>query len=299
MPIIWLNLLGENKVKHFANRLLLFVSLIYSSLLIAQTSDQAAIARLLELSDIPTQASIDEILALAGEASTNEMRQQFVFTALIQIGPSTSGDNFAKSVLDDVAAGPALQRAALGYLAEHPSSWMEPYALSYMDVAQHAAIRCMAAYLAGRLGLAAQKSTLIAIINNDDNGDWRMDAAIGLAHLSDVTEFPPLLAATSLRDWDKNLVQQYHDFIWVDDTDKDTMVGTLYQRSETFLVLAAFRYMLENNRGDLLKQYRIVGEDQDQNVVIQRKSFEAMVRILGYSVSGDIDAVQITKLPLL
>jgi len=60
------------------------------------TTEEIAIPCLVVLSQIPTQASIDEVLALAQEGSTNQMRQQFVFAALVQIGPSNSAYQYAK-----------------------------------------------------------------------------------------------------------------------------------------------------------------------------------------------------------
>ena len=63
----------------------------YTTITKAATDDQTAVNRLLQLSTIPTQASIDEAIALGSEGSTNKMRQQYVFTVLIRIGPSGSG----------------------------------------------------------------------------------------------------------------------------------------------------------------------------------------------------------------
>lgn len=52
---------------------LLILSAMVSQVVPAQTPEDQAIPRLMQLSRIPTAASVDEILDLAAEGSTNQM----------------------------------------------------------------------------------------------------------------------------------------------------------------------------------------------------------------------------------
>ncbi|NRA71194.1 MAG: hypothetical protein HRU24_09235 [Gammaproteobacteria bacterium] len=268
----------------------------------AITPEEVAVPRLLVLSEISRQASIDEVLALANEGSVNEMRQQFVFTALIRIGASHSGDAYAKTVLDAGTASVTTLRGALGYLASHPASWMNHYAQTYISPDKPGAVRSMAANLAGRLGLTNQKSTIITILNNNSYGNWRIHAALGLAHLVGRDEFKTLLAASSLGAWDKKLVTQYNDFLASPEQEKDVLAKKLMRRSEQFLALAALEYLLSHNKTALLKQYHIiknVEKDGSTSIAVSSDYYRSLFRILGYQVTGDIDAFEIEKLPLI
>jgi len=55
--------------------------------------------------------------------------------------------------------------------------------------------------------------------------------------------------------------------------------------------------MLENNKTELLKTYVVRGDDV--SVTITHPVFEALLRILGYDISGNINAIIITKKTLL
>ena len=264
----------------------------------AITPEEVAVPRLLVLSEISTQASIDEVLALANEGSVNEIRQQFVFTALIRIGASHSGDAYAKTVLDAGTASVTTLRGALGYLASHPTSWMTSYAQTYISPDKPAAIRSMAANLAGRLGLTNQKSTIVTILNDNSYGNWRIHAALGLAHLVGRDEFNTLLAASSLGGWDKKLVTQYNDFLASPASEKELLIDNLLERSEVFLVLEVFNYLLKNKKILLLKKHSIVKGDE-HNIEVNTAYYQAFFRKLGYTVTGNIDVFQVEKLPLI
>ena len=264
----------------------------------AITPEEVAVPRLLVLSEISTQASIDEVLALANEGSVYEIRQQFVFTALIRIGASHSGDAYAKTVLDAGTASVTTLRGALGYLASHPASWMNHYAQTYISPDKPGAVRSMAANLAGRLGLTNQKSTIITILNNNSYGNWRIHAALGLAHLVGRDEFKTLLAASSLGAWDKKLVTQYNDFLASSASEKELLIDKLLERSEVFLVLEVFDYLLKNKKILLLKKHSIVKGDE-HNIEVNTAHYQAFFRKLGYTVTGNIDDFQVEKLPLI
>ncbi len=252
----------------------------------------------MQLSTIPTQASIDEVIALASEGSTNVMRQQFVFTALIRIGPSVSADAYAKGILDTGTASAKNLQGALAYLSSHPESWMIPYVATYIQPSQAGIIRSMAAYLAGRLNLTDQKNNILTVMADTTIADDRIHAALGLSHLITGTEFNTVIDGSSMRSWDKKLIHRYHVFNWVSNDEKDKLVSTLYQRSETFLVLTAYEYLLTNNKIDLLKRLKIINEDNG-NAAITYPPMQAIVRMLGYQISGTYDAAKITKSALM
>ena len=226
-------------MKRFYLSVLMSVSLSVSSFVMAATPDNTAIDRLVQLSTIPTQASIDEVIALGSEGCTHQLRQQYVFTALIRIGPSVSGDAYAKGVLDAGSASAINVQGALAYLSSHPQSWMAPYVDIYIQANQAGTIRSMAAYLAGRLNLTQHKSNMLAVMADKTIADDRIHAALGLSHFITGGEFNTLIDSSTMRDWDKKLIHRYNDFHWATDEKKDELVSSLYQRSETFLVLAA------------------------------------------------------------
>jgi len=265
----------------------------------AITPEEEAIPRIIELSQTqqPTQATIDEVLALAQEGSTNQMRQQFVWTALIQIGPSNSGDQYAKDTLDDAASPIRSKQGALGYLAEHPAPWMVPYAEQYIVDTFDGEARAMAAYLAGALNLSAQVDTIKSILSNSSYGDARQQAMYGLAKLIPSTEFTAFIDTTDLNQWDKTLAKQLNDFLQTDVTSKETKIPFLLRRSEMIFPLAAMQYMLESNNTELIKQYVVNGDESTIN--LNSVVYEKLLRILGYEITGNIDAIVITKKPLL
>lgn len=258
--------------------------------------EEIAIPRLVELSQIPTQASINEVIALAQEGSTNEMRQQFVFTALVQIGPSNSGDEFARSILDDDASPIRMMQGALGYLAEHPESWMVPYAEKFIANTYDGSIRSMAAYLAGSLNLTGQIPTIKEIITNNTYGNIRNEAVYGLARLVPVTEFDTTIDASNLRDWDKTLAKTLNQFWQADEATKDRLVGQLLGRSEGIFPVSALRYILENNKTELIQKYIVRSDDTSLSVYPVHQN---TLRTLGYEISGNINAIVVTKKPLL
>jgi hypothetical protein len=286
-----------SKFKTHCLAALLFSSLLFSSLALA-TDDQTAVNRVIQLSTIPTQASIDEVISLGSEGSNNKMRQQFVFTALIRIGPSVSGDTYAKNILDTGTASAINIQGALAYLSSHPEAWMAPYVATYIQPNHAGIIRSMAAYLAGRLNLINQKNNILAIMDDTTIADDRIHAALGLSHLITGTEFNDVIDGSSMRAWDKKLIHRYNTFIWASNEEKDKLVSTLYQRSETFLVLTAYDYLLKNKKIDLLKRLKVINDD-DNNAVITHPPMQAVVRMLGYQINGTYDAAQINKLSLM
>jgi len=265
----------------------------------AITAEEIAIPRLIALSQTqqPTQATIDEVLALAQEGSTNQMRQQFVFTALIQIGPSNSADNYAKTILDDAASPIRSKQGALGYLAEHPTAWMVPYAEQYIADTFDGETRAMAAYLAGALNLTAQIDTIKSILNNTSYGDARQQAMYGLAKLLPTTEFTAFIDSTNLGQWDRKLAKQLNEFLQADITTKETKIPFLLRRSEMIFPLAAMRYLVEANKTELIKQYVVRGDSASLSV--SSLFYKRLLRILGYEITGNIDAVVITQKPLI
>ena len=263
-------------------------------------TDAEALPRLVQLSQTPGQASIDEVLSIAQEPTTNELRQQFVFTALIQLGPSTGGDEYAKSVLDNPASAPFNLRGALGYLAEHAQPWMAPYAEQYLAASYPGEVRTVAAYLAGQLGLQAQRDSVIAVVNNADYGEWRRLAAFGLAYLTDATEFQTVIEPSSLNIYEKRLVTQYSEFILADETVKEANISSLLRSSYIELQLAGLRYIVANNKTDLVLGYLIataVGDEQLMTVTDPK--YQLLLRILGYEITGDINNILINQRALL
>jgi len=265
----------------------------------AATDDQTAVNRLLQLITIPTQASIDEAIALGSEGSTNKMRQQYVFTVLIRIGPSVSGDAYAKGILDAGTASSINLRGALAYLAEHPTPWMEPYVAQYISPANDGSVRSMAAYLAGKLKITAQQSNITAVINDETVSDFRLDAALGLAHISSGDSFNTLITNSTLRSSDKSLIIKYNQFLSATNADKSEQVRRLYRSSQTILAMAAFNYMLANNKVDLLKELSVIRPDDQDQAVVSNNQLKAMLRMLGYQVSGSFATPQVTSAPLI
>jgi len=186
----------------------------------------------------------------------------------------------------------------MGYLSSHPQGWMTCYALTYIAADKVGEIRCMAANLAGKLGLTSSKADIVSILNNNSIGDWRIHAALGLAHLVDSDEFSTLLQASSLGSWDQKLVLEYHGFLSAMTEEKELAVNNLIRRSEHFLALLAFDFMLNQNKLSLFKQLGIVRGD-DESVEVSNPYFESFFRMLGYKVSGNIDEFQLDKLPLI
>lgn len=271
----------------------------YATVTKAATDDQTAVNRLLQLSTIPTQASIEEAIALGSEGSTNKMRQQYVFTVLIRIGPSVSGDAYAKGILDAGTASAINLRGALAYLAEHPTPWMTPYVEQYISASNDGSVRSMAAYLAGKLKLTAQLTNITAVLNDNSIGDLRLYAGLGLAHINSGDSFDTLITSSTLSASDKHLITQYHQFLSMSDVDKSAQAQRLYRSSQTILAMAAFNYMLAEKKTDLLTQLFIISEDEQGNAVVSNNQFKAMLRMLGYQVSGDFTAPQITVAPLI
>lgn len=264
------------------------------SAIAAITPEETAMMRLMQLSETPGQASVDEVLTLAAEGSTFPMRHQFIFVALTRLGPATSADNYAKSVLDAGTGSSELLRGALAYLTEHAQRAWGSYAATYLDATQPGEVRAMAAYLAGMLGLTAHKDTIISIVSNAAYGDWRLHAAMGLAYLQPVNEFTTTLNAAALNGEDTRLVTSYNAFLQASDTDKEAMLSSLLGRGEIPLQLIAMRYLLQQNKVDLLKNSGVVTGDAI-TVSFSTKPYQAIARILGYQVSGNIDAVSISR----
>jgi hypothetical protein len=271
----------------------------YSALSSAATDDQTAVNRLLQLSTIPTQASIDEAIALGSEGSTNKMRQQYVFTVLIRIGPSVSGDAYAKGILDLGTASAINLRGALAYLAEHPASWMNPYVAQYITASNDGLVRSMAAYLAGKLNMTDQKTNVNAVIADETIGNLRLYAALGLAQISSAVIFEPLITSSTLSASDKNLVIKYNQFLTMNDIDKAEKVKSLYRSSQTILAIAAFKYMLAEQKIALLKQLAIISEGDQGNAVVSNNQFKAMLRMLGYEVSGSFATPKVSTSALI
>jgi hypothetical protein len=271
----------------------------YSALSSAATDDQTAVNRLLQLSTIPTQASIDEAIALGSEGSTNKMRQQYVFTVLIRIGPSVSGDAYAKGILDLGTASAINLRGALAYLAEHPASWMNPYVAQYITASNDGSVRSMAAYLAGKLNMTDQKTNVNAVIADETIGNLRLYAALGLAQISSAVIFEPLITSSTLSASDKNLVIKYNQFLTMNDIDKAEKVKSLYRSSQTILAIAAFKYMLAEQKIALLKQLAIISEGDQGNAVVSNNQFKAMLRMLGYEVSGSFATPKVSTSALI
>lgn len=263
----------------------------------ALTPEDQAIPRILQLSKIPTVESVNEVIALAQEGSTNLMRQQFVFTALVQIGPSVAGDNYAKSILDNDNSPARSVQGALGYLAEHAASWMEPYAEKYLASSYNGETRSMAAYLAGALNMTAKVDIIKEVLNNSSYGGVRSQAAYGLAPLISAADFEVTIDATDLRDWDKELAKQINAFIQADEAIKSDKISSMLKRSEIIFPVTAMRYMLQSNNIELLKRYVIYGNDV--SVSIRYPNYETLLRILGYEITGNINNVVVTKKALL
>ena len=278
-----------------SNRSFLVGAVLLSTLAsqsVGAVTDEIAIQRLVELSRIPTSASVNEVIALATEGSTNEMRLQFAVTALIHIGPSLAGDAYIKSILGDVDSPPVSVKGALAYFAERPEIWMAPYATQFLADTYSGEIRSQAAYLAGALGMTAKIETIETVVNNNTYGDARLEAAYGLANLLPEAEFAATIDATGLSDWDKKLAKQLNTFLQADNSTKDGKVSSYLNKSEFILSLVAMRHMLETENEELLKHY--VVRESEIGIDVPSPMHNLMLRILGYEISGDIDNLTIS-----
>jgi hypothetical protein len=264
----------------------------------AITPEDQAIPRLVQLSKIPTAASVNEVIALAQEGSTNQMRLQFVMTALIQIGSSTAGDAYVKGILDN-ANSPAMSvKGGLVYLAQRPEPWMNPYAEKFLATTYDGETRCMAAKLAGALGLTTSVNIIEQIISTSSyDTRARAQAAYGLANLIPVANFTPVIDATDIVDWDKSLAKKLNVFLQANDTDKAAQMGQILKRSEFIFPLAGMRYILQTNNTTLLKQYVVQGNST--SITIPSKAHQLFIRMLGYQITGNINSIVISKISAL
>jgi len=275
----------------------LLICTLSAPLYAAITPEEQVIPRIVQLSKIPTTESVNEVIALAQEGSTNKMRLQFVMTALIQIGASTAGDAYVKGILDDANAADMSVKGGLAYLAQRPEPWMVAYAEKFLADSYDGETRCMAAKLAGALGITTSVETIKQIISTSAYGDVRSQAAYGLAQLMPVTDFVTAIDATDMRSWDKTLAKQLNVFVQADAATKESDISKKLKRSEFIFPLAAMRYMLQTNNIELLKKYVVQGDAT--SLTIPNRAHQLFVRMLGYQITGNIDNVVISQIPAL
>jgi len=120
---------------------------------------------------------------------------------------------------------------------------------------------------------------------------------MGLAHFVPVNEFTTLIGATTMRDADKKMLKAYNAFLQASDDAKQAMLASMFGRTDTTLQIIAMRYLFKNNRGDLLAQLQIVSGDA-ASVAPRTRPYQSIARILGYQVSGTINAEAITTFKL-
>lgn len=176
---------------------------------------------------------------------------------------------------------------------------MIPYVERYIVAGNDGSVRSMAAYLAGKLKLISQQDNITAVINDESIGDLRLYAALGLAYISSGDSFNALITSSTLRSSDKNLITKYNQFLSMSDADKSVNVKSLYRSSQTILAIAAFNYMLAEQKTDLLTQLLVISENEQGQAVVSNNQFKAMLRMLGYQVSGSFSAPKVTTAPLI
>ena len=216
-------------------------------------------------------------------------------TALIQLGPSVKGDAYVKNLLD--TAGTPVRYTQGAYLAARPDSWMELYAIQYLDESFDGETRAMAASLGGQLGMSDQVNAIKAVIDNKDYGDVRSQAAYGLAYLMPATEFEEYIDSTDLGDWDKSLAKELNGFVFADElTKRDDVPGKL-NRSEIIFPVEAMRYLLKPQNSDLLARYLVRADANGVSVPNPRN--QMLLRILGYQITGNVNNIVVSPLPPL
>jgi len=174
---------------------------------------------------------------------------------------------------------------------------MEPYAIQYLDGSFDGETRAMAASLAGQLGMKDQVNAIKAVIDNKDYGDVRSQAAYGLAYLIPETEFEEYIDSTDLGDWDKSLAKELNVFLFADEAAKRDDIANKLNRSEIIFPVEAIRFLVKPENSDLLARYVVRADANGVSVPSPRN--QVLLRILGYRVTGNVDAIVVSPLPPL
>ena len=117
------------------------------------------------------------------------------------------------------------------------------------------------------------------------------------------THIPPFLSSVegnSARYLSFARTPQYSEFIQADDTEKESKMKSLLSSSYIELQLAGLRYIVTNNKTDLLLRYRIASAVGDEQLMtVTHPMFQLLLRILGYEITGDINNILINQRALL
>lgn len=228
---------------------------------------------------------------VAAESGPDSMAHQNVAIALARMGAQNEARQFAREALTKDGMSDVEKRALLSQLAHRAQLQDREVARRYMSAKDPDYTRDIALLIAARTGMADEvKAALPDIVDDVTHSQRDVYALIALAETLPPEEFAARVEGTPLagsrpKAGHYRLAREHGEFMWADDAGKEALLARQLQADHDEPVIAGLRFMLENNRVDLLDRHGILLHPQASGAPMTvRPRYQKLLGFTGYRI---------------
>jgi hypothetical protein len=228
---------------------------LHAALLDPSASFQQSMQLISVLGAIGAPGSVELILDVAGDAPNNRYLYQNTLLALANFEQTDSIVEFVDAQLEDSKRDPLIQRTALAYHAQHPTSesvkWVEQYAAT----GANPDVRYAALFLGGVLGMESVKDEIVSLLGSGQNTAREYYLLIGLSEITAPDEFNLLTAGMMLNPDNLNKVRQLILLRTGEQKQRHETAQYLLTEGDVMQRRAALKYLIQEKDTDILSTH--------------------------------------------
>ncbi|MCG7540726.1 hypothetical protein EXT48_23275 [Pseudoalteromonas sp. CO348] len=243
-----------------------------------------------------------EMIDLSEGTSSLSLVQKSIMINILLAGPTAISSQFYSDYINSDEAGGIRLRETLMYFTLHPKASVKSRISLMADESVHPIFRGPASWAFGKLSaqndpdaIAQLSKALNQSIGDDFGFDSKLLTLLGLAEIADFDYIKSNYSNVGLGDEYLAIAERYIKLKRALSSDKDKLIELnfnvkmgQYERDE------AIKYILENNKTNLLSKLGVLSDLENGTFVIEEVS--QLASILGYRISGSSDNPVITAI---
>lgn len=249
---------------------------LHAALLDPSASFQQRMQLISVLGAIGAPGSVELILDVANDAPNNRYLYQNTLLTLTNFEQTEAIVEFVDAQLEDAKRDPLIQRTALAYHAQHPTSesvkWVEQYAAS----GANPDVRYAALFLGGVLGVESVKDEILSLLGSGKTTAREYYLLIGLSEITTPDEFNLLTAGIELNPDNLNKVRQLILLRTGEQEQRHETAQHLLTQGDVMQRRTALKYLIQEKDTEILSKHWRQG-DGDVRSGLRRAGLEIRV----------------------
>lgn len=204
------------------------------------------------LGEIGEMGSVEFILDVANDSPDSRYLYQNVLLALAKFEQNDEILEFVDAQLTQTNRDPLIQRTALAYYAQQPTTEAAQWVDIYAAPDANPDVRYAALYLGGTLGMDSVKGGIIELLESGQKIAREYYLLMGLAEITTLEEFNQIIDGLKLNSKNRSKANQYAELIKGTQEQRQQRAEELLNKGDITQKRAAVGYLLENKDAESL-----------------------------------------------